>query len=126
MQISLMFKYLYPSDSVKSHIQEKFDKLDKMLDYAADAHFVLSVEKLRHIADVNLVCDKIKIHAREEAENNLYAAIDTLADKVRLQIKKIKEKQRRHLAGDKESIKANPALFEAAEAVGESNTEARN
>jgi len=112
-----MFKNMDPSDAVKTHIHEKFDKLDRMLDYAADAHIVLSVEKLRHIADINLVSDRIKIHAREEAENNLYAAIDTLADKVRLQIKKNKEKQRRHLAGDKESIKANPALFETSDPV---------
>jgi|GEM_PF-190852 len=117
MQISVMFKNMDPSDAVKTHIHEKFDKLDRMLDYAADAHIVLSVEKLRHIADINLVSDRIKIHAREEAENNLYAAIDTLADKVRLQIKKNKEKQRRHLAGDKESIKANPALFETSDPV---------
>lgn len=116
MQISVMFKNMDPSDAVKTHIHEKFDKLDRMLDYAANAHIVLSVEKLRHIADINLVSDRIKIHAREAAENNLYAAIDALADKVRLQIKKNKEKQRRHLAGDKKSIKANPALFEASDA----------
>ncbi|WDP91270.1 MAG: ribosome-associated translation inhibitor RaiA [Desulfobacter sp.] len=111
MQVSVMFKNIDPSEAVKSHINEKFDKMDRMLDHPADAHIVLSIEKLRHIADINLNCDKIKIHAREEAENNLYAAIDALADKVRLQIKKIKEKQRRHLAGDKASIKSDPALF---------------
>ena len=124
MQISVMFKNIESSDSVKIHIHEKFDKLDRMLDYSAEAHIVLSVEKLRHIADVNLICDKIKIHAREESEKNLYAAIDTLVDKVRLQIKKLKEKQRRHLAGDKESIKANPALFEASDSEGKVSREA--
>ncbi len=111
MQISVTFKNIEPSNAVKDHINEKFGKMDKMLDHPADAHIVLSTQKLTHIADINLNCDKIKIHAREEAENNLYAAIDTLADKVRLQITKIKDKQRRHLAGDKASIKSDPGLF---------------
>lgn len=105
MQISIMFKNIDSSDAVKSHIQEKFDKMDKMLDYPANAHLVLSVEKLRHIIDINLTCDSIKIHAKEESDKNMYAAIDALADKVRLQIRKYKDKQRRHLAGDKNSIK---------------------
>ena len=117
MQISVTFKHIDSSDAVKAHISEKFDKMDKMLDYPADAHIVLSQEKLRHIAEVNLTCDRIKIHAREESEKNLYAAIDAMADKVKLQIKRFKEKQRRHLAGDKQSIKSGEALFGTQEAV---------
>jgi putative sigma-54 modulation protein len=49
---------------------------------------------------------------KEETENNMYAAIDALVDKVKAQIRKYKDKQRRHLAGDKESIKTNAIEFE--------------
>ncbi len=107
MQISIMFKNIESSDNLKSHIHEKFDRLDKMLDYSADAHVVLSVEKLRNIVDINLHCDKLKIYAKEESENNMYAAIDALSDNVKLQIRKHKDKQRHHLSGDKRSIKTN-------------------
>jgi putative sigma-54 modulation protein len=107
MQISITFKNIDSSDALKSHVHEKLNRLDKMLDNTADAYVVLSVEKLRNIADINLHCDKIKIHAKEETENNMYAAIDALADNVKLQIRKYKDKQRRHLAGDKQSIKIN-------------------
>jgi putative sigma-54 modulation protein len=107
MQISLNFKNIDSSDSLKSHVQEKFDRLDKMLDNSAVANVVLSVEKLCHIVEINLNCSKIKIYAKEESENNMYAAIDALSDKVKLQIKKNREKQRRHLAGDKQSIRTN-------------------
>ena len=107
MQISITFKNIDSSDALKSHIHEKFNRLDKMLDSPADAHFVLSVEKLRNIIDINLHCDKIKIHAKEETENNMYSAIDILSDNVKLQIRKYKDKQRNHLAGNKESIKSN-------------------
>jgi len=115
MQISITFKNIDSSDSLKTHIHEKFDKLDKMLDYPADAHIVLSVEKLRNIIDINLHCDKLKLFAKEESENNMYAAIDALSDTVKLQIRKYKDKQRRHLAGDKQSIKVNDMGLESPE-----------
>jgi ribosome hibernation promoting factor len=114
MEISITFKNIDSSDAVKSHVHEKFDRLDKMLDFPADAHIVLSVEKLRNIADINLTCDKMKIYAKEESENNMYAAIDALTDKVKIQIRKYKDKQRRHLAGDKQSIKSNETNTDAA------------
>jgi len=107
MQISITFRNIESSDSIKSHIHEKFDRLDKILDSPADAHIVISAEKIRNIAEINLNCDKIKIHAKEENQNNMYAAIDTLSEKVKLQIRKYKDKQRRHLAGDKRSIKSD-------------------
>lgn len=118
MQISITFKNIDSSDSLKTHIHEKFDRLDKMLDYPASAHIVLSEEKLLNIADVNLVCDSMKIYGKEEAENNMYAAIDALSDKVKLQIRKYKDKQRKHLSGDKQSIKLNAIEMENLEQPG--------
>ena len=106
MQISITFKNIDSSDALRSHVQEKFDRLDRMLDGSAEADVVLSVEKIRQMAEIRLRSDKFQVHAREESEN-MYSAIDALADKVKVQIKKNKEKLRRHLAGDKESIKAN-------------------
>ena len=112
MQISITFKNIDSSDALKSQIHEKFERLDKMFDSPAEANIVLSVEKLRNIIELNLRCDKIKIHMKEEAENNMYAAIDAITDKVKTQIRKYKDKQRRHLAGDKQSIKNSAIEFE--------------
>jgi len=115
MHISITFKNINSSDSLKSHIHDKFDRLDKMLDSPADARIVLSVEKIRNIIDINLTCDKIKIHAKEEAENNMYSAIDALSDNVKLQIRKYKDKQRRHLSGNKQTIKFDEKQIESSE-----------
>ena len=117
MQISITFKNIDSSDAVKSHIHEKFEKLEKILDHQADAYIVLSIEKSRNIADINFTCDKIKIHAKEASENNIYAAIDALTDKVKLQIRKYKDKQRRHLAGDKQSIKPHEMEMDVKESI---------
>lgn len=109
MNLAITFKQMESSDALKTYAQEKLDRLDKMLDAPGEATLVLSVEKIRHIAEINLISDKLRINAKEEAET-MYFALDGLADKLQAQIKKNKEKARRHLAGDKQTIKNNPEL----------------
>ncbi len=106
MHTSVTFKRIDPSDALKSYVQKKVDRFDKMLESPGEANVVLSVEKIRHIAEITLTCDRLKIHAKEESEN-MYSSIDTLMDKIAAQIKKNKEKVRRHMSGDKASIKDN-------------------
>ncbi len=104
MQLTVTFKKMDTSDSLKSYVQKKLDKFDKMLDSPAEAHVVLSVEKIRHIAEITLTCDRLKIHAKENSES-MYSSIDALTDKIKAQIKKHKEKIKRHMSGNKQSIK---------------------
>lgn len=106
MQTSVTFKKIDPSDALKSYVQKKLDRFDKMLDTPAEANVVLSVEKIRHIAEITLICDKVKIHAKEESDN-MYSSIDTLMDKIKVQIKKNKERQKNHMSGSKETIKTD-------------------
>lgn len=108
MQTTVTFKKMDTSNSLKSYVTKKLDRFDKMLDSPGEVHVVLSVEKIRHIAELNMTCDRIKIHAKEESES-MYSSIDTLMDKVKAQIKKHKEKIKRHMSGNKESIKNEPA-----------------
>ncbi|MDY0220179.1 MAG: ribosome-associated translation inhibitor RaiA [Desulfobacterium sp.] len=110
MQITVTFKQIDPSDALKSYVQKKVDRFDKMLESPAEANVVLSVEKIRHIAEITLVCDRLKIHAKEESEN-MYSSIDTLMDKIAAQIKKSKDKMRHHMSGNKASIKDNDILL---------------
>ncbi|ACN15878.1 SmpA [Desulforapulum autotrophicum HRM2] len=121
MQTSVTFKQIDPSDALKSYVQKKVDRFDKMLESPAEANVVLSVEKIRHIAEITLVCDRLKIHAKEESEN-MYSSIDTLMDKVAGQIKKNKDKMRRHMSGNKASIKDNDILLTPPEAASDTST----
>ncbi len=103
MQTTVTFKKIDSSDSLKAYVQKKLDRFDKMLDSPAEAHVVLLVEKIRHIAEITLTCDKLNIHAKEKSEN-MYSSIDALMDKVKAQINKHKEKVKRHMSGDKTSL----------------------
>lgn len=104
MQTTITFKKIDTSVSLKSYVQKKLDKFDKMLDSPGEAHVVLSVEKIRHIAEITLTCDKLKIHVNESSES-MYSSIDALMDIVKSQINKYKEKNKRHMSGNKQSIK---------------------
>ncbi len=111
MQTTVTFKQIDPSESLKAYVQKKLDKFDRMLDSPGEAHVVLSVEKIRHIAELTLTCDRMNIHAKEASEN-MYSSIDTLVDKVRAQIKKNKEKVKQHLSGKKQQYKAAKTEFD--------------
>ncbi|HCY88105.1 MAG TPA: ribosome-associated translation inhibitor RaiA [Desulfobacteraceae bacterium] len=103
MQTTVTFKKIESTESLKSYVAKKLDRFDKMLDSPAEAHVVLSVEKIRHIAEITLTCDKLNIHAKEDSES-MYSSIDALMDKIKAQIKKHKEKVKHHMSGDKTSL----------------------
>ena len=100
MQTSVTFKNLDSSDHLKSYISDKLDRFDKYLDNPAEASVVLAVEKFRHIAEVNISGDRLKVIGKEET-NDMYSAIDMVLDKLEKQIKKNKEKIRERRTGAK-------------------------
>lgn len=98
MQTSVTFKNLDPSDHIKSYVSEKLNRFDKYLYNPAEANVVLSVEKFRHIAEINIIGDRLNINGKEETED-MYSAIDMTLDKLEKQIKKNKEKVRERRSG---------------------------
>lgn len=104
MQTSVTFKNLDPSDHLKAYVREKLDRFDRLLDNPAEANVVLSVEKFRHIAEINISGDRLNIIGKEEI-NDMYSAIDMVLDKLEKQIKKGKQKIREHRTASKFSIK---------------------
>lgn len=98
MQTSVTFKNIDPSDHIKSYVSDKLNRFDKYLYNPAEANVVLSVEKFRHIAEINIVGDRLNINGKEETED-MYSAIDMTLDKLEKQIKKNKEKIRERRSG---------------------------
>ncbi len=94
MQTSVTFKNIDPSDHLKTFVQDKLNRFDKYLDNPAEANVVLSVEKFRHIAEINIAGDRLNINGKEETED-MYSAIDMVLDKLESQIKKNKQKIRK-------------------------------
>jgi putative sigma-54 modulation protein len=104
MQTTVTFKNLNPSKHYKAYVCDKLDRFDKLLDNPAEANIVLSVEKLRHIAEINLTGDRLNINAKEQ-NTDMHAAIDLVLDKLKKQLKKNKQKIRSRRSGSKDSDK---------------------
>jgi putative sigma-54 modulation protein len=107
MQTSVTFKNLDPSDPLKAYVQDKLDRFDRLLDNPAEASVVLSVEKFRHIAEININGDRMTITGKEETID-MYSAIDMVLDKLEKQIKKNKQKVRERRTGNKGKNKNLP------------------
>jgi len=93
MDISVTFRHMKPTESIRIYAEEKLSKIKKYLDAPIEAHVVLSVEKFRHIADVTLSVNGILIKGIEETDD-MYSAIDQVMDKLEAQVKKSRSKVR--------------------------------
>jgi putative sigma-54 modulation protein len=93
MDITVTFRHIDPSESLKSYAEEKISKINKYIDFPIEAHIVLAVEKFRHTADITLNVNGTMIKAMEETED-MYSAIDQVMDKIEKQIKKYRSKTR--------------------------------
>lgn len=97
MQISVTFKKIDPSETLKNYVNDKMDRLDKYFDNPAEANVVLSVEKFRHAAEVTIAGDGFKVKGSEETDD-MYPAIDMVLGKLEKQIKKNKKRFKKRRA----------------------------
>jgi len=95
MQIDVTGHHVDITEAMRSYVGEKFLKLERHFDHVTDVHVVLSVEKLRHTAEATIHITGGKLFA-DSTDENMYAAIDSLTDKLDRQIKKHKEKLTDH------------------------------
>jgi putative sigma-54 modulation protein len=95
MQITTTFRHTEPSDALKAYAEEKLDRIRKYIDEPITAQVFLTVEKIRHSADVTITAKGITIKASEET-NDMYAAIDMVLDKIERQLQRYKERLKNH------------------------------
>lgn len=95
MQISISGHHLDITPALREYVNEKLDRITRHFDDVTNSHVVLHVEKTRHLAEATINARGSQLHARGEADD-MYAAIDALADKLNRQALKLKEKTSDH------------------------------
>lgn len=95
MQINLTGHHLDLTDALRNYVHEKFERLERHFDHINNVHVVLEVDKVRQKAEAKLNVNGGEIFATSE-EEVMYAAIDSLVDKLDRQVIKHKEKMIRH------------------------------
>lgn len=95
MQINLTGHHVEITDSLRDYVDTKFEKLERHFDQINNVHVILNVEKLNQKAEATLHLSGAEVFANAE-HTDMYAAIDSLIDKLDRQVIKHKEKLRRH------------------------------
>lgn len=97
MNLNLTGRHLEITPAIREHVMSKLDKVKRHFDNVIDVNVVLSVDKLKQMAEASVHVSGKTIFAETE-DSNLYVAIDSLIDSLDRQILKHKEKNaaRRH------------------------------
>ena len=95
MQINLTGHHVDVTDSLKHYVEAKLAKLERHFDHVTNAHVVLTVEKNRRRAEATVHASGANLFA-DAVNEDMYAAIDALSDKLDRQIVKHKEKLTDH------------------------------
>jgi len=89
MKISVTARKMELTDAIRNYAEEKIGKLDKYMDGILEAQILLRVEKHWQVAEGSVHARSTDFTARDSSDD-LYAAIDGLADKLERQLRKHK------------------------------------
>ncbi|MDP2430510.1 MAG: ribosome-associated translation inhibitor RaiA [Pseudomonadota bacterium] len=91
MNLTITGHHLDVTPAIRGYVQDKMDRATRHFDQIIDVTIILSVEKLEHKAEANVHVPGKDIYV-ESIDADMYAALDSLADKLDRQILKHKEK----------------------------------
>lgn len=107
MKIVVTGRNIDITPSLKSYAEEKISKFERYLSNITEVIVTLSVQKYRHKADVLIKANGNLIQA-EGVTDELYSAIDDVAQKLERQLKKLKQKMRERRKGESRDMEAVP------------------
>lgn len=97
MNLSICGRHLDVTPAIREYVMNKLARVLRHFDNVIDTQVMLSVEPLRHTAEITMRLRGKDIHC-EAVNENLYAAIDLMVDKVDRQVLKHKDKMQRFTA----------------------------
>ena len=99
MQLNVSGHHVDVTESMRSYVASRFERIGRHFDLVSDVDCILTVEKLRHKAEATVQVNGKKIYS-EAIDEDMYVAIDALVDKLDRRVRKYKEKLVDHRARD--------------------------
>jgi putative sigma-54 modulation protein len=104
MQVNLTGHHVDVTDALRGYVDEKIARLERHFDHVTNVHVILSVEKLTKKAEATVHIAGADVFA-DSVHEDMYAAIDSLVDKLDRQVLRHKEKIKSHRGnGNRDSI----------------------
>lgn len=95
MKINLTGHHVDITNSLREYVNTKFLKLERHFDQISNVYVVLTIEKINQIAEATVHLKGAEVHATANNQD-MYASIDALVDKLDRQILKHKGKTAKH------------------------------
>ncbi|NLV45009.1 MAG: ribosome-associated translation inhibitor RaiA [Candidatus Hydrogenedentes bacterium] len=95
MNLTITGRHMEMTEALKAYIESHVKKMKVHFDRAIDIDVILDVEKHRHIAEINLHANGVRIHSKE-ASADMYASVDAVMSKLEKQVRKYKDRINRH------------------------------
>lgn len=95
MNLSITGRHLALTPAIREYVLTKLSRVARRFDNVIDSQVLLSTERQQHTAEVTMRLPGKDLHCAATDEN-LYAAIDLLSDKIDRQVIKYKTKAHNH------------------------------
>ncbi len=95
MNLSISGHHITVTPALRDYATSKLERIKRHFDHVIDVQMLLTVDKLDQKAEVNIHVRGKDIYA-ESVDEDLYAAIDMLVDKLDRQVIKYKTKRADH------------------------------
>lgn len=95
MNLNLSGHHVTITEAMRVHVNAKLARITRHFDHVIDINVILSVEKLRQKAEVRVHVRGKEIFVENEHQD-MYVAIDNMAEKLDRSILKYKDKLRAH------------------------------
>jgi putative sigma-54 modulation protein len=100
MNLQISGHHLEITPAIHEYVTGKLERVTRHFDNVIDVNVILSVDKLKQKAEVTVHVSGKDVYV-EAIDEDLYAALDSLVDKLERQIQKHKQKIQDHHRGQK-------------------------
>lgn len=97
MNLLIHGNHVEVTPALRDYVAGKLNRVERHFDQVIDANVQLTVEKLRQRAEITLRLRGNNIHV-ESVDDDMYAAIDMLVDKLDRQVLRHKDRLKEHSA----------------------------
>ena len=106
MNLHISGHHLEITPAIHDYVTGKLERVTRHFDNVIDVSVIFSVDKLKQKAEVTVHLSGKDVYV-EAIEEDLYAAIDLMVDKLDRQIQKYKQKLQDHHRGDKAALQVS-------------------
>ena len=95
MNVQVSGHHVEVTQAIRDYVLSKLERIQRHFDQVIETNVILSVQKLRHKAEISVHLPGKDIHVESDDED-MYAAIDLMMDKLDRQVIKHKQKAYSH------------------------------